>query len=165
MKKIGFTLVEVILAITLIGILFTVGSVVLKQGLDSYATIAQRGAALQAARLPFERMVRELRRCGDDANNGVQNIQTTQIHFTDSNNINTNFNWSGTTLRRGNDTLLDNVTALTFTGFKSDNSQTSSAQQTRRVRIQISVLPTGQTMPITLRSDVFLRNYFYENWQ
>ncbi|MDZ4224320.1 MAG: hypothetical protein U1D33_00280, partial [bacterium] len=136
-----------------------------RQGLDSYATVSERGSTLQATRFAIERMTRELRRCGDDADNQLQNISAAQIGFTDANAINTSFNLNGQTLRRGNDTLLDNVTALTFTGYKSDNTQTTSAQQVRRVRIQMSVLPQGQNTPLTLRTDVFLRNYLYENWQ
>lgn len=161
----GFTLVEIILTISLIGILFMIASIVLRQGIDSYSTITERGGALQASRFAIERMVRELRRCGDDTDNQLQNISGTQIGFTDADNLNTSFNLNGQTLRRGNDTLLDNVTSLAFTGYKSDNTQTTSAPQVRRVRIQMSVLPQGQTTPLTLRTDVFLRNYLYEKWQ
>lgn len=165
MNKKGFTLVEIILTISLIGILFTIASTVLRQGVDSYSTITERGGALQASRFAIERMVRELRRCGDDTDNQLQNISETQIGFTDADNLNTNFSLNGQTLRRGNDTLLDSVTSLTFTGYKSDNTQTTSAPQVRRVRIQMSVLPQGQITPLTLRTDVFLRNYLYEKWQ
>ena len=164
-SKMGFTLVEIVLAVSLVGILFAAAGIVLRQGLDSYATVSERGSALQAARFAIERMTRELRRCGDDADDQIQNISASQISFTDADNINTSFNLNGDTLRRGTDTLLDNVSSLAFTGYKSDNTQTASAQQIRRVRIQMSVLPEGQTAPLTLRTDIFLRNYMYEKWQ
>ena len=165
MKK-GFTLVEIILSISLIGILFALTSVVLRQGLDAYAHISSRAPQLQAARYAMERMVRELRREGDDANDQIQNISATQVSFTDNLGNNTSFNLNGQTLRRGTDTLLNNVTSLTFTGYKSDNvTTTSSANQVRRIRIQLTTLPPGQIASLTLRTDIFLRNYMYENWQ
>lgn len=161
----GFTLVEIVLTITMIAILFTVTSLVLSQGLDSYSHISKRAATLQEARYALERMSRELVRVGDENNTNIQNIQNDQITFVDSGGNTANFNFSNQTLWRGSDRLLDNVTAVTFTGFRDNGNTTNSGQQTRRVRIELTALPQGETVPISLRTDIFIRNYLYENFQ
>lgn len=164
-KQKGFTIVETVLSIALIGILIVLSSVLLRQGLDSYAHISNRGGNLQSARYAMERMVRELKRAGDKDSNKIQNISSTRITFTDADGNTTNFELIGTLLKRGSDRLLENVTALAFTGFRDNNDQTSSAQQLRRVRIQLTTLPPAETAPLILRTDVFFRNYMYENFQ
>ena len=164
-KQKGFTLVEIILSITLIAILFTVTSIVLQRGLDAYAHISSRAASLQQARYVMERMTRELMRVGDENSTNIQNIQDDQITFVDANNITTNFNFANQTLWREDDLLLPNVTSVTFTGFRDNNNTTSSGQQTRRIRIEFATLPPGETVPLTLRTDVFIRNYLYENYR
>jgi len=160
----GFTIVELILTIVLIGILFGLGSLVLIQGLDSYAHIFARNTTLQRARYAMERMVREIRIISDQ-NNSLRSIQGTQLSFIDAASLETDFHWTGQTLWRGNDRLSDDVTALNFTGFRDDNVVTSAAPQVRRVRIQLTVAPPGQTAPLVLRTDIFLRNYIYENFR
>lgn len=161
----GFTLVEIILSITLTAILFTLSGLILRQGLDSYAHISSRSAALQKARYAMERMVRELRRVGDEPTKNIQNIQPTRITFVDDQGLTTDFNLNGQILQRGNDRLLDNVISLTFTGYKDDNQVTPAGPQVRRIGIQFSMLPLGETVSILLRTNVFIRNYMYENFQ
>ncbi|MDO8526399.1 MAG: type II secretion system protein [Deltaproteobacteria bacterium] len=165
-KQSGFTLVEIILSITLMGILFTLSSLVLVQGLNAYRHISARATNLNEARYALERMVRELRREGDENNiDDIKNIQSNSITFIDALGNNTSFSLSGQNLLRDNDLLLNNVTALVFTGYRDTGAETSSAQQVRRVRIQLTTTPPGQVASLLLVSDVFLRNYMYENFQ
>lgn len=164
MKKKGFTLVEIILSVSLVGILFIFASLLLRGGLDAYTHVSQRGANLQAARFAMDRMIRELIQVEDDNQNNIQTIQSNRIVFVDSLGMMSDFELIGQNLMRNNDILLSNVTALTFTGFTSANTITSSGSQVRRVRIQFSTLPPGQTAPLTLRTDVFIRNYMYDNF-
>lgn len=165
MRQKGFTLVEIILTIVVIGILFSVSSVVLRQGLDSYAHISSQSSNLQMTRYAMERMVRELALVGDTNPTNIQNIQSDRITFVDSDSNTANFNFANGTLYRGTDPLLENVTAVTFTGFKDTNATTTAGNQVRRVRIQLSTLPPNQTTPLNLRTDIFIRNYMYENFR
>lgn len=164
MKKKGFTLVEIILSVSLVGILFIFAGLLLRSGLDAYTHLSQRGANLQASRFAMDRMIRELIQVEDDNPNNIQSIQSNRIVFVDSLGITSDFELIGQNIMRNNDILLGNVTSLTFTGFASDNSITTAAPQVRRVRIQFSTLPPGQTAPLTLRTDIFVRNYMYDNF-
>ncbi|MBI5300116.1 MAG: type II secretion system protein [Deltaproteobacteria bacterium] len=165
MRQKGFTLVEVILTIVVIGILFAVSSIVLRQGLDSYSHILNRSNNLQTTRYAMERMIRELTLVGDTNPTNIQNIQSDRITYVDSDSNTTNFNFANGTLYRSTDPLLNNVTAVTFTGFKDTGATTTAGNQVRRVRIQLSTLPPNQTTPLNLRTDIFIRNYMYENFR
>lgn len=164
-KPKGFTLVEIILCVSLVGILFATTAILLDRGVASFATISERGAKNQDARFAMERMVRELILVDAGPSGELQNFQTASLSFRDNLGLNTDFHLTGTTLYRGSDPLLENVTALTFTGYQSNNNTTQAAPQVRRIRVQLSALPQGETAAMTLRTDVFLRTDMYENFQ
>lgn len=165
MKKKGFTLLEIILSISLVAILFALSAIILDRGVDSFASISERGAKNQDARFAMERMVRELILVEAGPGGELQVIQPNRVDFRDSQGLNTDFRLNGTTLQRGNDPLLESVTALTFTGYQSNNNTTQAAPQVRRIQIQLSALPQGETAPLTLRTEIFLRTDLYENFQ
>ena len=161
----GFTLVEIILSISLAMILFATTAILLDRGIASFGSISKRGSNNQDARFAMERMVRELILIKSGSGGDLSNIQTTQVSFKDKQGLSTDFHLTGSTLYRGNDPLLNHVTGLTFTGYKSDNSTTSAVPQTQRIRIQLVTLPEGQTATLVLRTDVFLRSDMYVNFQ
>lgn len=166
MKAKGFTLVEIVLSISLVSILFAASAIILDRGIDSFASISERGAKHQDARYAMERMVRELLLIEAGPQGDLINLQDSSLSFRDNQGINTDFNLSGNTLNRGSDPLLENVTVLTFTGYRSNGVVTNANPQIRRIRIEFSTLPQGETTPLTLRTDVFLRGEdLYENFQ
>lgn len=165
MKNKGFTLIEIILSVSLVGILFAVSAIVLDRGIDSYADISERGAKNQDVRLAMERMVRELILVDAGPSGELNGIQSDRVQFRDALGQNTEFRLIGNTLNRETDPLLENVTAFTVTGYRSNNQVTTAAPQVRRIRLQLSALPVGQTAPVTLRTDIFLRTEMYENFQ
>lgn len=165
-NKKGFTLVEIILSISLIAILFSLSAWILDRGVSSFSAIASRAKKHQEARYAMERMTRELLVVSTGSQGDLTNLQTSQISFKDQLGISTNFNLNGQTLSRGTDILLENVTGLTFTGYNSSNQTTQSNPQVRRIRIQLTTLPVGQTAPLTFRTDIFLRgDEMYDNFQ
>lgn len=169
MRLKGFTLVELILSIALIGILFAFGGVILTQGLDSYAHISERQVNLQQSRYAMDRMVKELAIAGAAPATRIQMLTPTKIDFIDDQGNSAYFDLNNQILRRGtgtgNNTLAENVTSLTFTGLDQNGNNVTNPSQIRRVRIQLSTLPSGQTAPLNLRTYVFIRNYLYEAFQ
>ncbi len=165
MKTRGFTLVEIILSISLVSILFALTAILLSRGVSSFSTISQRGRQTQDARYAMERMMRELVLVKAGVGGDLNGTSATQISFKDKSGSNTDFHLNGQNLFRGSDLLLNRVTALTFTGYKTDGSVTASAPQTIRLRIQLTTLPQGETASLILRTDIFLRTDMYVNFQ
>lgn len=163
-SKKGFTMVEIVLSISLTAILAFAAGIALLQGLNSYRQISTRTNNLQGARHAMDRMVREIIRSGDEPGTNIQNI-VGKLTLVDDLGLSATFELDGTDLERNGSLVAKNVTGLTFTGFKDDNSQTNSGPQVRRVRIQMTTLPVGETAPLTLTTDVFIRNYMYENFK
>lgn len=161
----GFTLVEIILSISLIAVLFSLSAWILDRGVASFATISTRSANQQDARYAMERMVRELVLVQTGPSGDLKNIKANQISFVDKQGNNTSFELSGQTLNRGSNPLLNHVTGLTFTAYRSNGQTTQSPPQTRRVEILLTTLPPGETATLTLRTDVFLRTDMYENFK
>ena len=163
MNRRGFTLVELLLTLMLTGILFASAGILMTQGLRSYIVLSDRSVALQGVRYAVERMVRELDQVPES---GIQNIQADQIGFIDGLGNNADFNWNAQSqiLYRGADKLLERVSQFGVTAYKSDGTTTSAAVQARRVRLQLSCLPAGQTTPIRLETEVYLKNYTYDNY-
>lgn len=165
MKTKGFTLVEMILSISLVGILFALSAIILDRGLDSYASISERVAKNQDVRFAMERMARELLLVEAGPGGDLTGIDADEIRFRDRLGNSTNFSLSGNTLYRGSDPLLENVTSFVVTGYNSNNAVTTAHPQVRRVRVQLSSLPQGETAVITLRTDIFMRTDMYENFK
>lgn len=154
------------MTIVLTGILFAASSIILRQGLSSYENVQTRGSTLQDARYAMERIAKELIKEDDTGPGALQGIAATQVTFVDSSSITTNFRLVGTNLMRGNDTLLNNVTSLAFTGYDQNNVATLVAANVRRIHIVMGVTPkAGQATPVTFQTDVFLRNFVYDNFQ
>lgn len=167
MKTKGFTLIEMILTLSLVAILFTLSAILLSQGVVSFATISERGSSLQESRFAMERMAREIILLKAGAGGDLQNILPTQISFIDKSALNTDFHLDAPTqiLYRGANPLLERVTALTYTAFRDDNAVTQSTPQTRRIQIALTILPKGETAPLILRTNIFLRTDLYEKFK
>lgn len=165
MKQRGFTLVEMVLAISIISILFFVSTLVMRESLDAYSHVQTRGSNTQDTRYGMERMVRELLLAGDTPTTRIQSISSNAISFVDSNGNITNFTLSGTNINRGGDTLLQNVTSFTVTGYKDNGNVTTTAADVRRVRIALVTTPLNDPGTLTMTTDIYIRNYLYENFR
>lgn len=164
MKAEGFTFVEIVLSVFLIGLLFLFSGLLMNRGLDSYVLVSERGKNLQETRAALDRITRELIRIGYDGN-FISSITPTQVGYTDDLGLTTLISLSNQTLLRNNDPLLQNVTGFTVTGFDALNNIATTGTNVRRLRFLISTLPPGQTTPLTVQTDVFIRNYMYDNFQ
>lgn len=111
----GFTLIEIIISIVLVGIIAGVAALIIIQGVRAYSDEASRSDVHYQARLTMERMAREVklvRSCMDI--NGMAN-PSASLDFWDIGNNQVIYTLVGTNLmRNAADTLAQNVTALQF---------------------------------------------------
>lgn len=156
----GFSLVELILSMALLGIVVLVSGIIMGRGLDAYRLVTNRTEAVQDARFAFVRMQKELERLRD-----VTVASPQRIVFTDPDAADVEFRLVGTTLYRDADILAQGISALTFTYYRDNGNETSSGPQVRRIHIDMTVQAGGGAGTLALRTDLFPRIFIYENFQ
>jgi prepilin-type N-terminal cleavage/methylation domain-containing protein len=117
----GFTLIELVVVIVIVGIIAYIFLNFFNLGVDSYKLIDSRSDLTQNGRVVLQRMIREISQASS-----LTITSSTDISFTwddTGNGVNdtSRYYLSGTDLRRtingSNDTvILDNVSSLSFTG-------------------------------------------------
>jgi prepilin-type N-terminal cleavage/methylation domain-containing protein len=166
MNKKGFTLVETILTIIVVGIIAGVSGQVLMRGIDAYSMITNRKDAIQHARVGMDRMMYELLLVDSSK---LTSVSDTRIDFVDMNGSAANFrraNVYGTLdLVRGNDFLAGQVALLDFDFFKSDGTSAVFPWDVRRISIELTAQALGGYGTIPLRTEVFPRNFMYTNFR
>lgn len=128
-RKRGFTLIELVIVIVILGIIAVVGVALMLQVGDAWVLQSHRKEMSESARIAMDRMIRETREAAS--------ISTAAGGTLTFNNIGGNtitFDTSGTTLRRTVDgttnELADNVDSLSFT-YYYDNGGSALTDITR----------------------------------
>lgn len=163
----GFTLIELVLTLLILGIIAAVGSQFVLQGVRSYTTEQDRGDVHSQARLAVERVVREaraIRSCSDIV--GPANPSAT-LSFTDSSGTAVAFGVAGTNLLRGASVLAQGVSSsqpfrfLDMNGAASTScplpGNPSAATDIWFVEIDLTCVQGGESLHI--RSQVHPRNF------
>ena len=170
-KVSGFTFVETVLTIVIIGVIASVAAKVLLVGLDIYSLIVNRNTAFHNARAAMDRMQDEMLLL---RNIDFISIGSTNFGFRDVDGALTSFKKSTVTshgksvpcIMRGTDYLAGDVTQLAFRYYMLDGSQVSFWPLfVRRINIDFTVTALNNAGSIHLISNVFPRNFMYSNFQ
>lgn len=162
----GFTIIELVLTIILVGIISGVTAKILMSGIDTYSLITSRKDAFQNARVSMDRMVSEatLLRSSD-----IISIGNEQLRFYDRSGYSTSFKRASKNglpvINRGNDFLGGLLGILDFDYLKADGTGTSTISQIKKINIEISIDTLGGYGSIDLRTEVFPRSLMYDNFQ
>lgn len=174
----GFTLIELVLGMVLIGIVALVVANALSTGITGFFVVDNRKEALDQARGAMDRMAKEIRNINSRSDIGT--ATATQLCFRAINNLSdsdaTNdyiiisFRYSGNTIIRedgladlaacpgiAGNTLANNITSLSFSYLQSD-STTDPAPPANTKRIRISTTSNVSGESLTLQSEVWPRN-------
>src|SRR3990170_1632234 len=153
-KNKGFTLIEMIMVITLLGIVAAIIAIPFLQGVKGWFDATTREGITQSGRIGIERMTREIRNTARTAANApcISAATSTSFSFSDStgnlvacNSI--TFSQAGAgvpyTIQRNTVDLADNIQLLTFTYYDASNTPGASAANTRRISIEIESTKGG----------------------
>jgi prepilin-type N-terminal cleavage/methylation domain-containing protein len=100
----GFTLVEMIVVITVMGVVFAMGGLIFGRAFESYHLARMTTDAAAQGRLALERVARELRQArGANANDLALDVAATSVRFNDLNGNGVCFYQAGTQLMRSGD--------------------------------------------------------------
>lgn len=169
----GVTLIELIMAITIVGILTTVSSLYIKETIDLWRFLSFRSEAVAQGRTALIRMDREIRQVKDSASIALADLS--RLRFTsldlsgDGNDDTVEFYRDAATneLRRifnsnpaQGDALASGIANLAFTYYNSSGAALSIpvADTTQIYRIAVEINIASGTQTKTLQTQVYPRN-------
>lgn len=151
---------ELILAMMLLGIIVAVSGVLMGRGIDAFRLVTDRTDVVQQARLAMTRMQKEI-----ELLTQVQVASSDRVVFLDETLSPVEFRVDGTDLRQGNEILVSGVQNLQMTYYQSNGNETSAAPQVRRIHIEMTLQTERGSGTLALRTDIFPRNFIYENFR
>lgn len=157
----GFTLIEIVVTIVIVGIVGGIAAMIIAQGVRSYSDEQGRSGVRYQARFAVERMVREvrlIRSCADIT--GPANPSAT-LSFTDINGTAVAFSVAAGNLNRGADRLATGVTTAQPFRFldKSGNPTTTCVSPNDIWFIEINLTAAQGAEAYSLRTRVHPRNF------
>lgn len=165
-KSSGFTLVEIVITIVLIGILSAIAAVIILQGVRAYSDERSRSDVHYQARLAIERMAREIRLMRWNtatAQAAVTLMNPTDLRYTDIQGRQMGFRLSGNIVERTEDnaatwqTLATGAQALNFSYFQQDGVTPAAAATLWFV--ELSMTDLQGTESLQMRTRVHPRNF------
>jgi prepilin-type N-terminal cleavage/methylation domain-containing protein len=153
-KKFGFTLIELVVVMVLIGIIAIVVSKILFQGFNAYLTTQNVTDADWQGRLALERMRLDI--MGIRSPSDISTASANQLVFTDSNGNSITYTLSGSTLTRSGDILADGINSLQLTYLDKNGSVTATTSAIRYITIQLNVTKSNTNFNVS--TSVYPRN-------
>ena len=132
----GFTLIEIIITITLISILSVIVSRVLINNFKAILTYQYASEVDWQLLVGMERIVNDIRSIRSFSD--VTTISANSFTFTDYNGNAITYSLSGSSLMRNATMLANNITGLTFTYLNSSGVTTATASAVRYVTVTLS---------------------------
>ncbi|MFH1398051.1 MAG: type II secretion system protein [Candidatus Omnitrophota bacterium] len=157
----GFTLIEAVMVIVIVGILAGGSSIYIKQVMDTWNFQNFREEAISQGRIGLIRMTREIRQIKGPFN--VTAANQTVFSFVDYNDNAISYSLSGTNLNRNSNLLLSGVNNFTFSYYNITNQLVAApilapnSTNIYRINIDFQVQSGSQTK--RLRSQVWPRNF------
>jgi prepilin-type N-terminal cleavage/methylation domain-containing protein len=149
-KKMGFTLIEMIIVLVIVGIIAAFSSKLLSQGFSAYLTGKSVEGAVWQARLALARMALDFRRLR--SRNDFITKGTNQFVFIDLTGTTITYQLTGSNLTRNGQTLATGVNNLNFNYYDS----TGAAATTEVYYITYSFALNNTTL--SYQSGIYFRN-------
>ena len=160
-KRRGFTLIEAVMVIAIVGILVAVSSGYIKSTVDLWDFLSFRNEIVNQARMGLLRMTREMRQVAN--NTSVYFANSTRFNFTDYNLNNINYYLASNNLMRNANILIRGLDNLTFVYYNNASAVISnprvSPDTTDIYRVGITMGIRSGTQTKVLRTQVFPRNF------
>ncbi len=159
-RKKGLTLIELVMTISIVGILVSGSMLYIKQVIDLWDFMSFRNEIVSDGRMALTRMSREIRQISNSTS--VLNANSTRFNFADVNNGNIDYYFSSPNLMRNNDTLASGVSNLTLTYYNLTNQPITNplispqATDIQRIKIRLEMFSGNQNK--TLETQVYPRN-------
>ncbi len=154
----GFTLIEIVITIVLVGILSGIAAMIILQGVRAYSDEQSRSDVHYQARLGMERMAREIRLIRSATAADITAMTAINLQFTDITNAAVNYNYANPNIQRNAIGLATGITAFNFRYFQQDGATTTLAAANVWY-VEIDLTATQGSESLQLRTRVHPRNF------
>jgi prepilin-type N-terminal cleavage/methylation domain-containing protein len=160
-RESGMTMIELVIAMVIIGLISVTLIPFFKVSLDSYLKTRLGKNTLQSSRIAFNRMVSELKQIPDPLN--VWYGSSTQIQFYIPSNglLSTTYQLDGGNLERENVKLAESVKSFTLRYYRSNGTQMSVpfAFSSDVWRIEVDMSVGDNSYQLNLKEQISPRNF------
>jgi prepilin-type N-terminal cleavage/methylation domain-containing protein len=158
-KQDGFTMVEMVIVIVLIGIIAMTASLLIGQAAQTYQKEDNYSAITNQGRLALETMAREIRMIRSTSDITSSCASTTALNFTDTNGTLVAYSFSGSTLLAGTNPLATNLTSfgITYYDESSPPVTTTTCSAVWNVTVSLTVAQGGDSL--TMRTTIHPRSF------
>lgn len=132
----GFSLIELILVIVILGVISVVVGRILFQGFQNFITGTNISNAEWSSLIAIDRMANDIHTIRSATD--ISTINSSQFVFTDTSGASVTYQLSGSNLLRNSQTLASGVTGFALSYANSSGAVTATASQVRYVTIAIS---------------------------
>jgi prepilin-type N-terminal cleavage/methylation domain-containing protein len=159
LRQLGFSLVELIVVIVVLGIVASMGAVVVRDGMLGYLRGREITSADWQGRLALERITRELRDVAapNYSNIAAASCGTSTFAFSDINAASISYTLNTTTVLRNGQPLADGVSYLNFSCLTS--AVQSTATLSAVYYIGVSMVELTPNTSAVYRASVKPRNF------
>lgn len=126
LRELGFSLMELIVVMVVLGIVASIGSTVLREGFVGYLRGKEISGADWQGRIAFERMARDLRAIASPTDILAAGCSSSTFTFSDVSETQFSYTLAAGSLNRSGQSLADSVTGLRFTCLLSDGQATTA---------------------------------------
>ena len=155
----GFTLIELVITIVLVGIMAGIGALLIGEGTRAYISADVRADLTNQGRIAIERMAREIRQIRSRTSLDIPGCcSATSLSFNDIVGNAIVYDVAGNTVRRNATPLASgDAVSLGFTYYQSNGTPAVTAATVWVIQINLTVTKNGESQPLRIR--VHPRNF------
>ena len=142
-RIVGFTLIELIIVIILVGVLAAASGIIINQGFNSFLYSENMTQYDWQAQLALERMVNDFRNIPSTAN--ITTIASNQFVFVDTSGNTVTYALSGTDLTRSGQELISGAASFNLNYYDSSGNSTNTISAIRYIQMSVGVTENSIT--------------------
>lgn len=157
----GFTLIELMLYVVLLGILANIVGQTLVTQFNSYNFVESRKVDMSDARYAINRIAYDAMRL-EIAN--ITSFNSSSIYFQDFNGVNTDYHVASGNLMKGSELFLEGIQSFTLVVYDAAGAVTTTLANARKFKFTVVTQTKNGVAGVTLTSTVIPRTLLYAGY-